>query len=139
MKEIFQAPGTIKNGIKKLLAHKNSIKKKVKIKNGITEPSGTLAPKVNLYPFNSEKNVSRNGKTNKGGRKGNGERKKLKLEEEKREKEKRREKTLKNHVEQEQILRGDVFCEKHLFIHFIHICEKEYFHTKGENAFHVMS
>ncbi|XP_055987262.1 epidermal growth factor-like protein 6 [Sorex fumeus] len=112
VKEILKVPGTIKDRIKKLLAHKNSIKKKAKIKNVITEPSGTLPSKVNLQPFNSEKSVSRDGKTSNGGRKGNGERKKARLEEEKREEEKRREKALKNHVEQEKSLRGDVFAPR---------------------------
>ncbi|XP_014584246.3 epidermal growth factor-like protein 6 isoform X2 [Equus przewalskii] len=106
VKEVLRAPGTIKDRIKKLLAHKNSMKKKVKIKNGITEPSGTPTPKVNLQPFNSEESVSRDGNPD-GDKEKNEERKKEELEEEKRD-----EKALKNHVEQEQSLRGDVFSPK---------------------------
>lgn len=118
VKEVLRAPGTIKDRIKKLLAHKNSMKKKVKIKNGITEPSGTPTPKVNLQPFNSEESVSRDGNPD-GDKEKNEERKKEELEEEKRD-----EKALKNHVEQEQSLRGDVFCEYH-FCFLIHFMKNE--------------
>jgi len=82
------------------------MKKKVKIKNVITEPSGTPAPKVNLRPLNSEETVSRARNSN-GGKKQNEERKKEGLEEEK-----KNEQALKNHVEWEQSLRGDVFSPK---------------------------
>ncbi|XP_027464361.1 epidermal growth factor-like protein 6 isoform X1 [Zalophus californianus] len=105
VKEVLRARGVIKDRIKKLLAHKN-MKKKVKIKNVITEPSGTPAPKVNLWPLNSEETVSRARNSN-GGKKQNEERKKEGLEEEK-----KNEKALKNHVEREQSLRGDVFSPK---------------------------
>ncbi|XP_006088686.1 epidermal growth factor-like protein 6 [Myotis lucifugus] len=103
VKEVLRAPGTIKDRIKKLLAHKNSMKKKVKIKNTIVEPAGTPAPKGTLRPFDSEESVSRDGNPN-GREKGNEERKREGLEEEKRD-----ETALKNHVEQERSLRGDVF------------------------------
>ncbi|XP_036126082.1 epidermal growth factor-like protein 6 [Molossus molossus] len=106
MKEVLKAPGTIKDRIKKLLAHKNSMKKKVKIKNIIIEPAGTPAPKGNLQPFDSEESISRDGNLN-GGKKENEKRKKEGLEEEK-----RYETALKNHVEHEQSLRGDVFSPK---------------------------
>ncbi|XP_072812203.1 epidermal growth factor-like protein 6 isoform X1 [Vicugna pacos] len=106
VKEFLRAPGTIKDRIKKLLAHKNSMKKKVKIKNIITEPVGTPAPKVNLQPFSSEESVSREGDPS-GERKRNEEGKKEGLEEERRD-----EKALENHVEQGQSLRGDVFSPK---------------------------
>ena len=100
VKEFLRAPGTIKDRIKKLLAHKNSMRKKVKMKN--TEGSrGTPTPKVDLEPFSSEDNVSRDGNPH-GEKKRNEHRKKEKLEDEKRD---------ENHVEQEQSLRGDVFCE----------------------------
>nr|XP_060473264.1 epidermal growth factor-like protein 6 isoform X2 [Panthera onca] len=106
VKEVLTAPGTIKDRIKKLLAHKNSMKKKIKIKNVITEPSGTPAPEVNLQSLNSEESVSR-GRNSDGGKNRNEERKKEGLEEKK-----RKEKTLKNHVEREQSFRGDVFSPK---------------------------
>lgn len=118
VKEIIRAAGTIKDRIKKLLAHKNSMKKKVKIKNVITEPAGTPNPKVNLWPFDSEKSVFRGGHPN-GEIKGNEERKNEGLGEEKRD-----ETASKNHVEQEQWLRGDVFCE-YLFRSFIHFIKNE--------------
>lgn len=104
-KEVLRAPGTIKDRIKKLLAHKNSMKKKVKIKNSIIESAGTPGPKGNLQPFDSEESVSRDGDPD-GGKRGNEKREEEGLEEEKRE-----ETALKNHVEQERSLRGDVFSE----------------------------
>ncbi|XP_066105349.1 epidermal growth factor-like protein 6 isoform X1 [Saccopteryx bilineata] len=105
-KEVLRAPSTVKDRIKKLLAHKNSMKKKVKIKNVITEPAGTPASKGNLQPFNFEESFSRDGNA-KRGKEGHEERKKEGLE-----KEERDETALKNHVEQEQSLRGDVFSPK---------------------------
>uniref|UniRef100_A0A2K5VVZ1 EGF like domain multiple 6 n=2 Tax=Macaca fascicularis TaxID=9541 RepID=A0A2K5VVZ1_MACFA len=105
VKEVLRAPGTIKDRIKKLLAHKNSMKKKVKIKNVTPEPTSTPTPKVNLQPFNYEDSVSRGGNSH-GDKKGNEEKMKEGLEEEKRE-----EKALKNDIE-ERSLRGDVFFPK---------------------------
>ncbi|KAM9041459.1 epidermal growth factor-like protein 6 isoform 2-T3 [Megaptera novaeangliae] len=105
VKEFLRAPGTIKDRIKKLLAHKNNMKKKVKMKN-ITEPGGTPAPKVDSQPFNSEESVSRDGNP-PGEKKRDEERKKEGLEEERRD-----EKALANHVEEQQSLRGDVFSPK---------------------------
>ncbi|XP_053436571.1 epidermal growth factor-like protein 6 isoform X2 [Nycticebus coucang] len=89
VKEVLRAPGTIKDRLKKLLAHKNSIKKKVKMKNVTPEPAGTPTPEVNLQPFNYEENVSR--EENSPGEKGNEERMK---------------------EEQRRSLRGDVFSPK---------------------------
>ncbi|MBZ3870095.1 Epidermal growth factor-like protein 6 [Sciurus carolinensis] len=106
VREVLRVPGTIKDRIKKLLAHKNSMKKKVKIKNVTPGPTGTLHPKVNLQPFSYEETVSRNGNSSRG-KKRNEERMKEGLGEEKRE-----EKVVKNDVEQEQSLRGDVFFPK---------------------------
>lgn len=126
VKEVIRAPGSIKDRIKKLLAHKNSMKKKLTMKNVITEPAGTPSPKVNLQPFNSEESVSRDVSPN-GGEKGNEGRKNKELEEEQRDKT-----ALKNHVEQEQSLRGDVFCEYH-FCYFIHFMKNELgFHQANE-------
>lgn len=103
VKEFLRAPGTIKDRIKKLLAHKNNMKKKVKMKN-IAEPGGTPAPKVDSQPFNSEESISRDANPH-GTKKRNEERKKEGLEEEKRD-----EKALASHVQEEQSLLGDVFC-----------------------------
>ncbi|XP_040323533.1 epidermal growth factor-like protein 6 isoform X3 [Herpailurus yagouaroundi] len=110
VKEVLTAPGTIKDRIQKLLAHKNSMKTKVKMKNVITEPSGAPAPEVNLQPLNSEESVSR-GRNSDGGKNRNEERKKEGLEEKR-----RKEKTLKNHVEREQSLRGDVFSDLNISV-----------------------
>ncbi|XP_007472256.1 PREDICTED: LOW QUALITY PROTEIN: EGF-like-domain, multiple 6 [Lipotes vexillifer] len=107
VKEFLRAPGTIKDRIKKLLAHKNNMKKKVKMKD-IAEPGGTPAPKVDSQPFNSEESISRDGNPH-GTKKRNEERKKARgfLEEEKRD-----EKALASHVQEEQSLLGDVFSPK---------------------------
>lgn len=104
MKEILTAPGTIKDRIKKLLAHKHTMKKKVKLKNVTPRPTSTRAPKVNL-PYSSEEGVFR-GRNSGGEQKRKEERKRKRLEEEK------SEKALRNEVEQERPLRGDVFSPK---------------------------
>lgn len=106
MKEFLIVPGSIRDRIKKLLAHKNGTKKKVFIKNVITEPMGTPTPKVGSQPFGSEESVSRD-ENHRGERKRSEETKKERPEEERRD-----EKALENHVEQEQSLRGDVFSPK---------------------------
>ncbi|KAM5221145.1 epidermal growth factor-like protein 6 isoform 2-T2 [Ctenodactylus gundi] len=103
MKDILRAPGTIKDRIKKLLAHKNSMKKKVKMKHVTPRPSGTHVPKVTSQPSSHEESISW-GRKSHGERTGKEERRKEGLEEEK-----RREKSLRNDVEQERSLRGDVF------------------------------
>ena len=100
VKELLRAPRTIKDRIKKLLAHKNSMRQKVKMKN-IAEPRGTPTAKVDWEPFSSEESISRDGNPH-GEKKRNENRKKERLEDEKRD---------ETHVEQEQSLRGDVFCE----------------------------
>ncbi|XP_007951030.1 epidermal growth factor-like protein 6 [Orycteropus afer afer] len=105
VKEIHRAPGTIKDTIKKLLAHKKSMRKKGKIKNTLPGCTGPPAPKVNLRPFNHEESVDWSRKSN-GGKKGPEERK------DGLEGEKGDEKALKNHVEREESLRGDVFSPK---------------------------
>uniref|UniRef100_A0AAA9RXT2 EGF like domain multiple 6 n=1 Tax=Bos taurus TaxID=9913 RepID=A0AAA9RXT2_BOVIN len=101
VKELLRAPGTIKDRIKKLLAHKNSMRKKVKMKN-IAEPRGTPTTKVDSEPFSSEESISRDGNPH-GEKKRNENRKKERLEDEKRD---------ENHVQQEQSLHGDVFSPK---------------------------
>ncbi|XP_075855413.1 epidermal growth factor-like protein 6 isoform X2 [Microcebus murinus] len=106
VKEVFGPPGTIKDRLKKLLVHKNGMKKKVKVKNVPPEHAGTPTPKVNLQPISYEESVSKDG-SSPGGRKRNGERRKVEFEEEK-----SREKALKNNAEQERRLRGDVFSPK---------------------------
>ncbi|XP_033616207.1 epidermal growth factor-like protein 6 isoform X3 [Fukomys damarensis] len=106
VREVPRAPGTIKDRIKKLLAHKNSMKKKIKMKNVTPDPTGTRAPKVTSKPIIYEESLSR-GENSAGEKKGNEEKIKEALEEGKTE-----EKALKNDVEQEQSLRGDVFSSK---------------------------
>ncbi|XP_050016510.1 epidermal growth factor-like protein 6 isoform X4 [Alexandromys fortis] len=101
VKEILRGPGTIKDRIKKLLAHKHNMKKKVKLKNVTPRPTTTRTPKVNL-PFSSEESISRS-RNSDGEQKRKEERKRQGLEEEK------RDEVLKNEVEEERSLRGDVF------------------------------
>lgn len=111
MKEVLRARGAIKDRIKKLLAHKKSMKKKVKIKNVLTEPAGTPTPKVNLQQFSSKEGTSPAGNSS-GGRKGREEKRKEGIEEEEED-----EKAQKNPMEQELGLQGDVFCEYHFWFY----------------------
>ncbi|XP_012370998.1 epidermal growth factor-like protein 6 [Octodon degus] len=106
VREVLRAPGTIKDRIKKLLAHKNSMKRKIKMKNVTPRPSGTRAPQATSKPFSYEESLYRSGNP-PGHKKWKKEKIKERLEEEKRE-----EKALKNDVEQERSLRGDVFSPK---------------------------
>ncbi|XP_013000340.1 epidermal growth factor-like protein 6 isoform X1 [Cavia porcellus] len=106
VREVSRVPGTIKDRIKKLLAHKNSMKKKIKMKNVTPRPTGTRAPKATSEPINYEESLHRGGNS-PGDKKGNREKLKEGLKEEKSE-----EKALKNDVEQERSLRGDVFSPK---------------------------
>ncbi|ELV09185.1 Epidermal growth factor-like protein 6 [Tupaia chinensis] len=106
VKEILRAPGTIKDRIKKLLAHKNILKKKAKTKNVILEPTGIPTSQVNLRPFHYEEGVP-HGRNSKGDKKDSKERMKERPGEEE-----RAEKGLENDVEREQSLRGDVFSPK---------------------------
>ncbi|XP_004710075.1 epidermal growth factor-like protein 6 [Echinops telfairi] len=106
VKEFHRAPGTIKDTIKKLLAHKKSMRRKGKMKNVIPECTGTPPPKGNLQPFNHEESVH-HSRSSTGAKGGPGERKEEGLEEER-----RAEKALKNQVHREQSLRGDVFSPK---------------------------
>ncbi|MEJ1281275.1 hypothetical protein NN561_012224 [Cricetulus griseus] len=108
VKEFLRAPGTIKDRIKKLLAHKHNMKKKVKLKNVTPRPTSTHTPKVNL-PFSSEESISRGGNSD-GEQKRTEERKREGLEEEK------RDKILQNAIEQERSLRGDVFSDLNISV-----------------------
>lgn len=82
------------------------MKKKVTMKNVITERAGTPTPKVTSRPVDSEETMSTDGSPN-GEAKGSEVRKDKGLEEEKGD-----ETALRNHVEQEHRLRGDVFSPK---------------------------
>lgn len=79
------------------------MKKKVKLKNVTPRPTSTRTPKVNS-PFSSEESISKGGNSD-GEQKRKEERKRQGLEEEK------RDNVLKNEVEQERSLRGDVFAK----------------------------
>ncbi|XP_075446329.1 epidermal growth factor-like protein 6 isoform X2 [Ascaphus truei] len=57
VKESPKIVGAAKDTIKKLLAHKNSLKRKEEIKNVIPEPVITPSPKTRLQPFDNEDGV----------------------------------------------------------------------------------
>ncbi|XP_067422269.1 epidermal growth factor-like protein 6 [Emydura macquarii macquarii] len=102
VKEVTRIPGTIKDTIKKLLAHKSSVKKHEEIKNVIPEPATTPASKVHLPSFDYEDSVYI-GRTYK-------EETEDAVEEEEEEAEEQED--LENQIGHEQSLRGDVFIPK---------------------------
>ncbi|XP_068956700.1 epidermal growth factor-like protein 6 isoform X1 [Petaurus breviceps papuanus] len=105
VKEIFRIPGAMKDTIKKLLAHKNSVKKNEEIKNVIPEPAVTPATKVLLQPFHYEDGTEA-GEDYDG---------KVKEHEDARREdgaEEGRQIDLRNQISPEQSLRGDVFFSK---------------------------
>ncbi|XP_060039026.1 epidermal growth factor-like protein 6 isoform X2 [Erinaceus europaeus] len=106
VKEVLRALGPIKDRIKKLLAHKNSMRKKAKMKNAITSPAGTPILNVNLHLVNPEESISRAVRP-EGEKRGNENRRKEGLEEEK-----GGGNALRSHMEPEHSLRGDVFDPK---------------------------
>ena len=77
------------------------LKEKEGKNENIAEPRGTPTTKVDSEPFSSEESISRDGNPH-GEKNRNENRKKERLEDEKRD---------ENHVQQEQSLHGDVFCE----------------------------
>uniref|UniRef100_A0A8C3S908 EGF like domain multiple 6 n=1 Tax=Chelydra serpentina TaxID=8475 RepID=A0A8C3S908_CHESE len=101
VKEVSRIPGAIKDTIKKLLAHKSSVKKHEEIKNVIPEPAMTPASKVHLTSFDYEDGVYIGGTYDE-------EEKETEdaVEEEEQEEE---QEDLENQIGHEQSLRGDVF------------------------------
>lgn len=111
MKEISRIPGTAKDAIKKLLAHKNNVKKHETIKNAIPETAVTPSSKMHLQLLDYE------GGTNLGG----SYREEVKeaeatAEEEAEESDEEEKEDFENQIDQEQSLRGDVFRK---FLHFL--------------------
>lgn len=94
MRKVLRAPGTIKDRIKKLLAHKNSLRRKGKIKTVVPDhPSAKASVSSDRKPtVGKHRSV---------------ERKKEALDEAE-----RAQKALKSHAGREQRLRGDVFAPK---------------------------
>lgn len=126
VKEIPRISGVAKEKLKKLLVHKNSVKKHGVIKNVIPEPPGTLAPKVHVRPLDYEDHVrpldyeeiyKEDGKITGDERRDGKAEDKGEVEEEDEERP-----DLENQTDPEKKLRGDVFCKCHLHIIFKYIC-----------------
>ncbi|XP_041438282.1 epidermal growth factor-like protein 6 isoform X1 [Xenopus laevis] len=96
VKESPKFSGSVKDAIKKLLAHKNSLNKYQDIKNVIPEKFITPPPKNHLQPFDYEDEVYIGGNDNEE-------------EEEIEELDEEEEGTIENVIEEERLLRGDVF------------------------------
>lgn len=105
LKEIPRIPGVIKDTIKKLLSHKNSVKKHEEIKNVIPES----APKVHLQSLDYEGGVYIGGaQDEKKESEDAGEEEEVDEAEEEEEQE-----GFENQIGQDQSLRGDVFRKCH--------------------------
>uniref|UniRef100_A0A8B9SC71 EGF like domain multiple 6 n=1 Tax=Apteryx owenii TaxID=8824 RepID=A0A8B9SC71_APTOW len=105
VKEIPRIPGAVKDTIKKLLAHKNSVKKHEAIKNVIPEPAVTPASKTHLQSFDYEGGIYLGGSYAE-------EETEVTKEEETEETEEEEKEDFKNQIDHEQSLRGDVFFPK---------------------------
>ncbi|XP_044866339.1 epidermal growth factor-like protein 6 isoform X3 [Mauremys mutica] len=103
VKEVTRIPGAIKDTIKKLLAHKSSVKKHEEIKNVIPEPAMTPASKVHLPPFDYEDGVYIGGTYDE---------EEKEPEDAVEEEEEEEQEDLENQIGHEQSLRGDVFIPK---------------------------
>uniref|UniRef100_A0A8D0L3B0 EGF like domain multiple 6 n=1 Tax=Sphenodon punctatus TaxID=8508 RepID=A0A8D0L3B0_SPHPU len=100
VKEVPRIHGAVKDTIKKLLAHKNSMKKHEEIKNVIPEPAMTPAPKVHVQSFDHEDGIYDEEEKDT---EDDGEGKEVEEEEEVVEEDE------ENQIDHEQRLRGDVF------------------------------
>ncbi|XP_074048808.1 epidermal growth factor-like protein 6 [Macrotis lagotis] len=105
VKEIFWTPGANKDTIKKLLAHKSSVKKNEDIKNVIPEPPVTPASKVSLQPFHYDDGIQIGEAYNGKVKEHTDIRRKDGIEEE-------GHIDFRNQIDPEQSLRGDVFISK---------------------------
>ncbi|XP_073184064.1 epidermal growth factor-like protein 6 isoform X3 [Lepidochelys kempii] len=103
VKEVTRIPGPIKDTIKKLLAHKSSVKKHEEIKNVIPEPAITPASKVHLPSFDYEDGVYIGGTYDE---------EEKETEDAVEEEQEEEQEDLKNQIGHEQSLRGDVFIPK---------------------------
>ncbi|XP_040389445.1 epidermal growth factor-like protein 6 isoform X1 [Cygnus olor] len=103
VKEIPRIPGTAKDTIKKLLAHKNSVKKHKAIKNVIPESAMTPASKTHLQSLDYEGGIDLGGSYTV-------EEKETEVTiEEAEETGKEENEDYENQIDHEQTLRGDVF------------------------------
>ncbi|XP_075770877.1 epidermal growth factor-like protein 6 isoform X2 [Pelodiscus sinensis] len=100
VKEVTRIPGAMKDTIKKLLAHKSSVKKHDELKNVIPEPAMTPASKVHLPSLDYEDGIYVGGIYEEEEK---GTEDAVEVEEQE---------DLENQIDHEQILRGDVFIPK---------------------------
>lgn len=105
VKEIARIPGTAKDTIKKLLAHKNSVKKHETIKNAIPEAAETPPSKTHLQLLDYEGGIGLGGSYSE-------EEKETEAaaEEEAEESDEEEKEDFENQID-ERSLRGDVFCK----------------------------
>uniref|UniRef100_A0A8C0UC92 EGF like domain multiple 6 n=1 Tax=Cyanistes caeruleus TaxID=156563 RepID=A0A8C0UC92_CYACU len=112
VKEIARSPGAAKDTIKKLLAHKSSVKKHKTVKNAIPEAAETAPSKTHLQLLDYEGGIDL-------GRSYSEEEKEIAAaaEEEEEESNEEEKEDFENQID-ERSLRGDVFCK---------FCIKDYF------------
>ncbi|XP_064331242.1 epidermal growth factor-like protein 6 isoform X2 [Phalacrocorax carbo] len=103
VKEIARIPGTAKDTIKKLLAHKNSVKKHETIKNTIPEAAVTPVSKTHLQLLDYEGGIDLGGGYTE-------EEKETEANAEESDEEEKED--FENQIDHEQSLRGDVFFPK---------------------------
>ncbi|KAM9566026.1 epidermal growth factor-like protein 6 isoform 4-T4 [Guaruba guarouba] len=106
-KEIARIPGTAKDTIKKLLAHKNSVKKQEAIKNAIPEAAVTPSSKTQLQLLDYKGGIDLGGSYSE-------EEKKTEAteDEEAEESDEEENEDFENQINHQQRLRGDVFFPK---------------------------
>lgn len=112
MKEIARSPGTSKDTIKKLLAHKSSVKKHKTIKNAIPEAAVTPPSKTHLQLLDYE------GGIDLGGSYSEEEEGTAAATEEEAEESDEDKEDFENQID-ERSLRGDVFCKFLCFFKFL--------------------
>lgn len=117
MKEIVRIPGTAKDRIKKLLAHKNSVKKHETIKNAIPEAAVTPSSKTHSQLLDYEGGIDLGGSYNEE------EKEPEATAEEEAEESDEEKEDFENQIAHERSLRGDVFCK------FLNFLKKSGFHV----------
>lgn len=103
VKENPKIVGSAKDTIKKLLAHKNSLKRNEEKKNFIPEPVITPSPKTRLQPFDYVEGIYIGGNYNEE------DKEVVHNEDDEEEEEEDEDDDYDNGIGQEKILRGDVF------------------------------
>nr|XP_028583523.1 epidermal growth factor-like protein 6 isoform X2 [Podarcis muralis] len=112
VKDIPRISGVAKEKLKKLLVHKNSVKKHGDIKNVIPEPPVTPASKVHIRPLDYEDGVHTEGAYGEQGESTEDVRREGKIEEEEEVEKGGEREDLENQTGHEKKLRGDVFSKE---------------------------